>query len=404
MPDSFQMPKPNVDLNQWPEPLRTSDADSFAEFTFSVRVPETLDETIRRNHFPDNIQQNLLELKDEIADGVVRGLQEDTLDRVFWDEACATFVGRSWFDVVWFWAEVFLYRRILEATTYFQAGDWQGIDPFTPNKDEEWRVDVAPKLLNEILAQLPEDPTTRFRQLLYASLWGNRVDLSYNGAGHLSQSAAVVEDSANLVADDWAKGWEYLQTKQPAHIALIADNAGTEFAMDLALIDFLLHENVAQQLDLYLKPQPFFVSDVMPKDVDLGLTAIAHGGQAASTLADRIRVYRQENRLKIHTHWYFTASLCYYQMPHDLHQALSAYDLVILKGDANYRRLLGDAHWPYTTPFSDIVAYFPTPLIALRTLKSEVVAGLTPSQVQQLQATDPKWLVNGQRGVIQLKV
>jgi hypothetical protein len=79
-------------------------------------------------------------------------------------------------------------------------------------------------------------------------------------------------------------------------------------------------------------------------------------------------------------------------------------DLVIIKGDANYRRLLGDAHWPYTTPFAYATRYFPSPLVALRTLKAEIIVGLRPGEAEQLQAEDPAWLVNGKRGIIQARL
>src|SRR5215467_14514342 len=60
--------------------------------------------------------------------------------------------------------------------------------------------------------------------------------------------------------------------------------------------------------------------------------------------------------------------------PDDMRALLAEADLVVAKGDANYRRALGDAHWPWTTPFVDIVSYFPTPLAFLRTCKAEVIA------------------------------
>jgi hypothetical protein len=88
-------------------------------------------------------------------------------------------------------------------------------------------------------------------------------------------------------------------------------------------------------------------------------------------------------------------------MPDDLCADLAQAQLVVAKGDANYRRLLGDLHWPYTTPFADIVSYLPTALVALRTFKSEVAAGLEPEQIKILEEQDSNWLTNGKRGVIQ---
>jgi hypothetical protein len=76
-------------------------------------------------------------------------------------------------------------------------------------------------------------------------------------------------------------------------------------------------------------------------------------------------------------------------------------DLVISKGDANYRRLLGDLHWEPTAPFSEIVRPL-QPVLALRTAKSLVAAGVDGVTVQRASATDPDWLTSGDWGMVQL--
>jgi hypothetical protein len=88
-------------------------------------------------------------------------------------------------------------------------------------------------------------------------------------------------------------------------------------------------------------------------------------------------------------------------MPRDLIAQLAAMDLVILKGDANYRRLVGDSRWQPDASFRKATAYFPAPFVSLRTLKSEVVLGLMPGQAENLGRLDADWMVNGRRGVIQ---
>jgi hypothetical protein len=93
--------------------------------------------------------------------------------------------------------------------------------------------------------------------------------------------------------------------------------------------------------------------------------------------------------------------LVFWEIPEELKSELAQSSLIFSKGDANYRRFLGDRHWPFTTSFQDIVCYFPAPLVALRTLKSEVAAGLQLEQVERLSHEDPEWLTNGQWGVIQ---
>ena len=89
------------------------------------------------------------------------------------------------------------------------------------------------------------------------------------------------------------------------------------------------------------------------------------------------------------------------QFPPPLRAELSLSGLVILKGDVNYRRLLGDRHWPHTTRLEEVAAGFPAPLLVLRTLKGEILVGLAPGQAEALAAHDPTWLINGQRGLIQ---
>jgi hypothetical protein len=99
--------------------------------------------------------------------------------------------------------------------------------------------------------------------------------------------------------------------------------------------------------------------------------------------------------------FFWTSPLNLWEMPDRIRALLAASDLVISKGDANYRRLAGDLKWPPTTPFSDVAGYFPAPLLALRVLKAELALGLSSDQVSRLDREDPEWRVNGQWGVIQ---
>ncbi|MBI3738328.1 MAG: protein-glutamate O-methyltransferase family protein, partial [Chloroflexi bacterium] len=248
-----------------------------------------------------------------------------------------------------------------------------------------------------LLPNLPRDSRARLVALMYAALWGNRYDLSMDVAALTAQ--ARPDERANLLINDSARVSEFLNSRGK-RIAYIADNAGTELAMDLALIDFLLAVNFAAQIFLHLKPQPFFVSDAMPRDLDDTLAAFG-AYENTRALADRVREYVSEKRLCVTTHWFYPSSLFYFQLPDNLRAQLAAMDFVIIKGDANYRRLLGDAHWNATTSFDYATSYFPAPFVALRTLKAEVIVGLSRERVEELNREDKEWMVNGRRGVIQ---
>jgi hypothetical protein len=96
-----------------------------------------------------------------------------------------------------------------------------------------------------------------------------------------------------------------------------------------------------------------------------------------------------------------TASRTTHRRPTELHERYAAADLVIAKGDLNRRRLVGDAHHDPTTPFAHACSDFPTRLLALRALKSDVIVGLDAHTLAAQDATSTPWRTNGSRAVIQ---
>jgi hypothetical protein len=400
----FIVPRSSVEPADLPPPIRTSDVGSFARYTFVERIPSILRETLAQNDFPDENRRALYALHAEIAQGRVRELHEDAPDRTFWNTVSAPNISRSWLDVPWYWAEAFFYRRLLEATGYFQSGPGYLVDPFGAKKVAELAPGAAPGAANALLGNLPVDPKARFEVLLHASLWGNRSDLSYDVARRLGRPTGDPEERANLLVDDSGRLWDLLRTTGCSRLAILTDNAGTELLMDLALADYLLCQDLVEEAQLHVKPYPFFVSDATVQDVWAGLAALETVGGPARELADRLRAQLARNDIRLVSHWHYGTSLFFFQLPEDLRAMLAGVDLVVIKGDANYRRLLGDAHWPPTTPFAQATRYFPAPLVALRTLKAEIIVGLRPGEAERLGAEDPAWLVNGRRGIVQARL
>jgi uncharacterized protein with ATP-grasp and redox domains len=366
-----------------------------------VRVPAIIRETAALNHFPPDMHDALEALARELESGLVRLLEEKTPDRAFWQAAWGEWAGRPWLDAPWYLSESYAYRRILQATRYFQPGEWYGFDPFRVKKLTELEPQVAPRLVEATLRALPAEASQCFEVLLHSSLWGNRIDLSYAVSARQGRAERLEDERANLLVDDTEAVSRFLHGKPGQRIAFLLDNSGTELAMDLTLADGLLQSGLAAQIDLHLKPQPFFVSDAMPYDVDLCLDALARTGGESRALVARLRAHLAAGRLRLLTHWFNATCLFYLQMPDDLYADLAANDLVIVKGDANYRRLVGDCHWPPTASFQRATAYFPAPLVALRTLKCELILGLGEGEAERQSRLDPQWRVNGKRGVVQ---
>jgi uncharacterized protein with ATP-grasp and redox domains len=188
-------------------------------------------------------------------------------------------------------------------------------------------------------------------------------------------------------------------------IHFICDNTGAELLLDLALADFLLRFDRARQIVLQVKAHPTYVSDATPDDVERTIAAIRRrGGVAFGALAERLAGFVMANRLRLNADLFWNSSRFFWDMPAGLHAQLAQAELVVIKGDANYRRLVGDHRWPATTPLANVAHYFPAPFVCLRTLKSDPIVGLPPGQAERLDQEDPEWRVNGKRGVIQALV
>ncbi|WP_329876125.1 ARMT1-like domain-containing protein [Streptomyces sp. BE20] len=106
--------------------------------------------------------------------------------------------------------------------------------------------------------------------------------------------------------------------------------------------------------------------------------------------------------LTARTHPFFCAPLPYREMPADLRAELADARVTILEGDLNYRRLVDDRHGDPTTPFAAVVDHFPSPVAALRTLKSEVVVRVDTATVARLDATGTPRRTSGRHAVVQL--
>jgi uncharacterized protein with ATP-grasp and redox domains len=387
-----------------PPLLMTSDKDSFARETFKIRIPRIIEEVISTNQYSQQVKADLLALRQEILSGQVRPLVEDRADAERWNLQARPYLGRTWLDLPWYFAEVYFYRRLLEAVSYFRPGEWHLRDPFQNTKARELQPEAGPARVKDILQQISALPAQEAIQLLiYASLWGNQADLSNKEVADLSRgSGAFRANREHLIVDEIATALGLLGPGSSRRIALICDNAGTEILLDLALADQLLRADCAGQITLHLKPQPFYVSDAMPQDVLAAIKALISSGDAdLRALGARLQSSLAGGALQLADDAFWVSSLFFSEMPGRLAEALSQTSLAILKGDANYRRLVGDYHWPFMTPFSQAVRSFPTSAIALRTMKSELVVGLAEGVKERLDRADSRWLVDGKWGVAQ---
>jgi len=390
--------QPDGDL---PPPLMTSEPGSFARQTIVQRKPQIIDQAIADNDYPASIVEALECLKQEIASQPVHPLTDDAPGVASWNHALAAHPGRTWLELPWYLAETYFYRRLLEAVGYYRPGPYQGRDPFGAAKQAQIESAVA-RLAPDWDALASAEPGLAFEALLHSCLWGNRADLSNQSARLEVRGGLAARDERHNLLIDHTEQVRRIASGGLRRVDFINDNVGLDLLFDLALIDLVLCRGWVERVSCHLKGSPFFVSDAMPEDVQATISQLADssaGGVRA--LGERLRGYLGTGQLVLKTDPFWTSHLMFRQFPPALRDALTRSELVVLKGDVNYRRLLDDRHWPHTTSLEQAAAYFPAPFLVLRTLKGEIQVGLAPGQAEALAAEDPDWLIDGQRGLIQ---
>ena len=392
-----------MDTQFLPPSLMTSEPGSFARKTIVERKPAIIRQVLADHDYPSEIVAALEAFRSEIAHQPIRPLTEDAPDVADWLAAWAEFEGHTWLDVPWYFAEAYFYRRLLEAVRYFQPSPWWLHDPFARGKAVQLAETVGLiGLAVEVLSPI-EDEAAQLEAWLHASLWGNRADLSNLTVTDEVRGRQALVERENLLIDHVPQVGELLQKGAFPHIAFINDNTGLELGFDLCLADFLLTRGWAKRITFHLKYHPFFVSDAMVKDVRATVGAFAGGEQPPlRELGARLQAALAQGRLALIDDPFWTTALHFSQMPTRLREALGATELVVSKGDVNYRRLLSDRHWSFTTSTEKVLDYFPTSLLILRTLKGEILTGIVEGVAERIAAEDPDWLLNGQRGLIQL--
>ncbi len=412
MPPESSTIKPKLPL---PDPIRGADPDSFAQYTISERLPKIARQVITDRLWSPEAVGSLTTLVDEMPDGLVSPLLDNGApDSAEWERFLHPHLDQTWLQAPWFMAEIYFFRRVIASTGYLRPGPGSGVDPYAPLKVEGLKpVLGALRTLyahtDRLLPKFPPSPhqiqeTLAF--MLRKNTWGNQADLSLWPADDSDSPARPGDDllTENLLVDHAEPISRYLikNAERSQRVDFVLDNGGLELAYDLALADFLLRYEIARVVHLHTKPFPTYVSDATTGDV---LSMLDYLGKAPDqpirNLAQRLFRNIQNGNLILKDDFYWTFPLSGWELPSALKNELQKSDLIVSKGDANYRRWMGDRHWSFTTPLEGVLSYLPAPLALMRVLKSNCLIGIKPGQAESVGGKDPDWLYDGKWGVIQ---
>lgn len=361
--------------------------------------------------------------------------------------------GKKWFTMNWLFAECYLYRRL--RTFFALTTHWKEYDPFFESKAETYKsssgaiVHLA-KALNAMVdrTDLQEGFESdgsplevAFLEMTQADLWGNATDLSllvdlkYEDLQKLQAvgAQAQAEQAKMILRNDLPKAWYLLKGLTGGRVDIVLDNAGFELYTDLILADFLLScTPFVSEVVFHPKAIPWFVSDVLPYDFTWAITSLADSdffvqhAKTPLTSEDTDHLKRLSRRWFDHLKsgafklsvpldtklgaetplgGFWTTQYAYQDLAAvdpDLLNELRKSDLVLFKGDLNYRKLVGDAKWPATTPFEETLGPLAgkIALLSLRTNKADTICGLPEGTEEKLDKEAPDWRVSGKYAVV----
>lgn len=292
-----------------------------------------------------------------------------------------------------------LERRI--SSIFKQTQKWKSYDLFARQKMSTFRssrpavLELAARY-KELVTDLESKNTIKgvktqeelekaekilFLEMCEICLWGNATDLSlltnlsYEDIQKLQGSEARKASEKNIIVNDLEKAFDLLTAakksgKKERRVDIVLDNAGFELFVDLILAGYLLAAGLATTIVMHPKSIPWFVSDVLPQDFLSLVFALADPESLYNTPSDEdtragktptpLTEAEASNLKFLFEHWsgchaegqivlrpnsFWTAGGSFWRLPKtepSLHEDLKESELVIFKGDLNYRKLTAD--------------------------------------------------------------
>lgn len=265
-----------------------------------------------------------------------------------------------------------------------------------------------------------------FMEMVCNSLWGNASDLSLHPNLTASDIQKLQAQSRskqeNIISNDLELVYAHLATESKnsqsnGRVDIVLDNAGFELFVDLLLAAYLVKAGLAKSVVLHPKGIPWFVSDVTERDfTDLIETLIrpeysfqrqqalgvelnggsetlpGHSIASIRALGHLLQRMAEAKQIILREDEFWTRGCSFWSIKAvapKLFKELQASDLVVFKGDLNYRKLTGDARWDPITSFSRAIgplgAGSGVQVLALRTCKADVVVGLSAGKDEELR-------------------
>lgn len=388
------------------------DAGSFAKFTIENRFPKIFKE-VCSEEYESFIKDHKVD-DEKILHSNIPGVYE--LKKSI--SSYKNYTIKDFFEKApFFLVEFYFYHLLLSLRNY----DNLNFDFFAAKKDADWKdraEDFSSKLSvlfddfekfnkrkfsKKEKQEFNERKNEHIKSILYYSLTSN--------TGDLSQLHEIRSESVKCLCNETEICQNYLDVAKPySRFDIICDNSGAELFSDIYLAVFFLVYGLAKKVVFHLKPCPFFVSDATIDDFSKLVAALTKNGKNTELLD-----FISKKKIEVFSPNDFWVEPYYFdKMPDGLKNHFDKSNLVIIKGDLNYRRLVGDFNKYANETKSSI--NFETleehclfknksnkniPLVAPRVLKSDVFVGIDSVFEAIGRNSDSQFKTDGKWGVIQ---
>lgn len=437
-------------MSNIPDPIAPIDQSCFAFLTIYERLPEILVKVLgyfRRayrdflvSHHGNLSDSDKAEAEEEaksilasfsklryemMTDKPLAYLTDNSSDVTIWNKCFDSWTAKlatcpTYYSVSWLYAECYMYRRIHES--FVKSKYFTSFDPFYEQKRNALKQSMSATItLGEYVTQLKTSPDLlkdETIKMIEVSLWGNKCDLSLTAGKDCSQTSSPLDDllklRSNILINDSDKLWQIIQSLSSSSnkpiLDIVLDNSGFELFTDLCMVEFL-HSSGLLPADKcsvrwYVKTIPWFVSDALKYDFEWTIDYLIQCSQSPSlqSLGKKWKQYLSSGTWSIVEDSFWTLPYDFSSMSNvspNLYSQLAQADLLIFKGDLNYRKLVGDLAWENTTPFEAALRGFhPTNLCTLRSIKAEVCVGFKDKS--QWASLPDNWMRSSDYAVIQL--
>jgi uncharacterized protein with ATP-grasp and redox domains len=367
--------------------ILTSDKDSFAHFTLFNRFPEIVASIMNDNQLDQHVIAKLNNLINSFPNGEIHPLNPDGDDV---DSINTVILNQklTWDNAPFLFVENYLYQYFAEIMDYKK----NKFDYFGAKKRKQTIESLSEmkKMFHDFNKLLLMNLEEGLGKVLLLNLWGNKADLSQSEMNYHKNS------SSKLLINHSDKLNESIFLKK--RIDIILDNAGVELFSDLLLVYWIIENTPIEKIFLHCKTIPYFVSDTLESDLDWLLDFLQKDSMLEG-LSNYLRSQIKKGKILLKSHPFWCTSGLYKDMPRDLVSELNNSDLLIFKGDLNYRKLVGDFRWKPTIKTNDLINYISVPVLIIRILKSEVIVGLQEQDIPN--AENNEWMYNGEYGIIE---